>query len=120
MLVSSAKSFRSLGFELRHVSASDILDFSSIQHVAAWVAEALDQLPLSLAAVASDAKLQLAPLLTSLVLTTGMEMPSIWKAFLPFRPVNTQVNDLYQRLLVRGKGRGTYELWDPGEKCSFA
>ena len=112
-LVSGAASLQSLLLELEHISHAEEVDFSSIQHVAAWIAKALLELPAAATALTPDAERQLAPLQSSLTLTTGKAMTSIWRACLPFRSPSEVLDAAYQRLLSRG-ANSIGELWDPG------
>jgi midasin len=112
--IGSSNVIRSLSIELQAVSRSGELDFSSIQHIASWIAMALQQVPLSLTDLASDARLQLAPLSNSLILTTGKEMSNIWKACLPYRPSSSIIAAAYQKLMARGNNSAG-EVWDTGE-----
>ncbi|GAA6048627.1 hypothetical protein JCM3770_002064 [Rhodotorula araucariae] len=114
----AAKAVQALASELEAVSASADLDFSTVQHVVAWIDAVLSQLPPALAAVASDAVQQLAPLRQSLTLTSGKAMEQIWRSSLPFKPNNAALADAYERLLARGR-TSTGEVWDNAISALF-
>lgn len=110
----SAKTVQLLSSELEQVCQSIELDFSSVQHIASWIAAAIAQVPLILIDLASDARRELAPLQNSLVLTTGKEMAAIWRSCLPYRPANDSIALTYNRLLERGAS-SVGEIWEPGQ-----
>ncbi|KAI5480555.1 hypothetical protein MNV49_000251, partial [Pseudohyphozyma bogoriensis] len=103
---------QSLASELEAVSLGDALDFSSIQHVASWIAKELDQLSDLAGELILEANQQLAPLKNSLELTSGKGMAQLWRAWLPFRPANPLLDAAYQRLMDRGRASAG-ELWEP-------
>ena len=107
----SAKAVQALASELEAVSGSAELDFSTVQHVVAWLDTALSQLSPALAAVAGDAVAQLAPLRQALTLTSGKAMEPIWRSSLPFKPSNAALADAYERLLERGR-HSAGEVWE--------
>ncbi|GAA5965287.1 hypothetical protein JCM21900_005694 [Sporobolomyces salmonicolor] len=109
-LVRTAKALQALATELEAVSTSQDLDFSTIQHVVSWIEGALRQIPSSLAPHAADAAQQLAPLRTSLTLTSGKAMSALWKSSLPYRPGNALLADAYARFMKRGSSQG--QAWD--------
>ncbi|GAA5887893.1 hypothetical protein JCM5296_001800, partial [Sporobolomyces johnsonii] len=109
-LVRTAKALQALATELEAVSTSHDLDFSTIQHVVSWIEGALRQIPSSLAPHAADAAQQLAPLRTSLTLTSGKAMSALWKSSLPYRPANALLAEAYARLMKRGSSQG--QAWD--------
>lgn len=113
-VVRAAKLIQTLVAELEHICGTDELDFSSIQHVAAWIVSAIEQLPAAVQHFASDANAQLAPLRSSLTLTSGKAMSEIWRTCLPFEPASQGVADAYHSLLERGQ-TGTGEAWDKSE-----
>lgn len=82
-----------------------------MQHIASWIAEAIQQVPLILVDLASDARQQLAPLQNSLILTTGKQMAAIWRSCLPYRPASDAIAETYNRLLARGVDSAG-EIWD--------
>ena len=110
----AAKVIQTLVSELEHICSTDELDFSSIQHVAAWIVTAIEQLPEAFQHLASNAQPQLSPLRNSLALTSGKAMSAIWRSCLPFEPASQPVADAYRSLLERGM-TGTGEAWDKGE-----
>ncbi|KPV75029.1 uncharacterized protein RHOBADRAFT_53933 [Rhodotorula graminis WP1] len=114
----SAKAVQALASELEAVSGSAELDFSTVQHVVAWVDAALSQIPPALAAVAGDAVEQLAPLRQALTLTSGKAMEPIWRSSLPFKPSNAALADAYERLLERGR-RSAGEVWEHAVSSLF-
>ncbi|BGP48616.1 AAA ATPase midasin [Rhodotorula kratochvilovae] len=114
----AAKAVQALASELEAASASADLDFSTVQHVVAWIDTVLSQLPPALAAVASDAVQQLAPLRQSLTLTSGKAMEPIWRSSLPFKPNNAALADAYERLLARGRA-STGEVWEKALSALF-
>ncbi|BGP16616.1 hypothetical protein JCM10213_000468 [Rhodosporidiobolus nylandii] len=110
-LVRSAKSLQALTTELEAVSETAELDFSTVQHVVAWIEAALRLLPPSLEPLAHEAANQLAPLRTSLTLSSGKAMEPIWKASLPYKPANPALAEAYERLMARGKSSAG-EIWE--------
>ncbi|GAA5820590.1 hypothetical protein JCM11251_003065 [Rhodosporidiobolus azoricus] len=110
-LTRSAKSLQTLARELEAVSDSADLDFSTVQHVVAWVEEAFRQLPPACAAVAEEAQQRLAPLRSSLTLTSGKAMEAIWKASLPYKHSNPALAEVYTRLMERGRN-SVGERWE--------
>ncbi|GAA5843645.1 hypothetical protein JCM9279_000821 [Rhodotorula babjevae] len=114
----SAKAVQALASELEAVSGSAELDFSTVQHVVAWLDTALSQLSPALAAVAGDAVEQLAPLRQALTLTSGKAMEPIWRSSLPFKPSNAALADAYERLLERGR-HSVGEVWEPAVSALF-
>ncbi|KAK4705526.1 midasin, partial [Phenoliferia sp. Uapishka_3] len=111
-LVVGASSLQSLLLELEHISHAKEVDFSSTQHVAEWISKAMRDLPAVAKALAANAQQELTPLQSSLRLTTGKAMTSIWRACLPFRSPSEALDAAYQRLLSRG-ANSVGELWDP-------
>ncbi|GJN90851.1 hypothetical protein Rhopal_003865-T1 [Rhodotorula paludigena] len=112
------KAVAALASELEAVSQTAELDFSTVQHVVAWIDTALSQLPPALAAVAAEAVRLLAPLRQSLTLTSGKAMEPIWRSSLPFKPSNAELAAAYDRLL--GRGRTTAgEVWDKSLSSLF-
>jgi midasin len=105
---------QTLTSELEHVCESLEMDFSSVQLIAAWIADALAQLPNTLA---TEAQHQLAPLRSSLTLTSGKVMTEIWSACLPFQPTTPAIADAYRKLLDRGV-TSFGEVWEKGELIS--
>lgn len=103
-----------LAIELREVSTGLELDFSSVQHVATWIAEALNKVPTPLTHLVEDASKKLAPLQSSLKLTSGKAMAEIWRAFLPYQPGHTTLIQAYRTLSELAATR-TAENWDNGE-----
>lgn len=89
------------------------MDFSSIQLIAAWIANALQRLPAGAKDLVAETQVQLAPLRSSLTLTSGKAMTEIWRACLPFRPTADGIADAYWRLLARGM-TNTGEVWERG------
>jgi len=108
----SVKSIEALALELEAVSDSQDLDVSTVHHVVEWVEHALQQLPQSFEHLTVDAGRQLAPLRTSLTLTSGKAMSAIWKASLPYKPNNESLAAAYARLKERGSDRN--QVWTKG------
>ncbi|GAA5999947.1 hypothetical protein JCM10207_005984 [Rhodosporidiobolus poonsookiae] len=117
-LAPSVKSLQALTTELEAVSNSSDLDFSTTQHVVAWLSSALQQLPPAVQTVARDAIERLAPLRTSLTLTSGKAMEAIWKASLPFRPADPVLAEAYERLMERGRN-SSGEVWEKSLAALF-
>ncbi|GAA6044164.1 hypothetical protein JCM8097_003730 [Rhodosporidiobolus ruineniae] len=117
-LTRSAKSLQALATELEAVSASTELDFSTVQHVVAWIEAALQQLPAALVPLAADAVQHLAPLRSSLTLTSGKAMEPIWKSSLPFKPASPALAEAYERLLSRGQCSAG-EVWEKAVSALF-
>ncbi|SCZ88717.1 BZ3500_MvSof-1268-A1-R1_Chr2-1g04590 [Microbotryum saponariae] len=97
--------------ELEHVCSSSVLDFSSIQHVAAWIASEVGRAPVEAFPSAAAVQTALTPLQTSLALTSGKAMNNIWRACLPFEPASPAINSAYRDLLERGAGTDG-PVWD--------
>ncbi|BGP25033.1 midasin [Rhodotorula toruloides] len=108
--VGAVKTVQALTQELEVVSNSIELDFSTVQHVVAWIGQALAQFPASLASSTEDVDEQLAPLRRSLTLTSGKAMDSIWRASLPFKPASPALAAALEKLVAKGKTTG--EVWD--------
>ncbi|GAA5967871.1 hypothetical protein JCM11641_005792 [Rhodosporidiobolus odoratus] len=117
-LSQSSKSLQALTTELEAVSNSLELDFSTVQHVVAWIETALQQLPASLRSLAAEAIERLVPLRTSLTLTSGKAMEQIWKASLPYKPASPALAEAYSRLMARGTS-STGEVWDKALSALF-
>ncbi|BGP02385.1 AAA ATPase midasin [Rhodotorula toruloides] len=110
VFVGAVKAVQALAQELEIVSRTQELDFSTVQHVVAWIGEALAELPSSVASSTQDVDEQLAPLRRSLTLTSGKAMDSIWRAALPFKPASPALASVLDKLVARGKSAG--EIWD--------
>lgn len=77
----------------------------------------MEQLPRASQALAEDAQRELAPLRSSLALTSGKAMSEIWRTCLPFQPASGGVADAYHKLVARGLS-GTAEAWDQGQSVA--
>ncbi|GAA5925946.1 AAA family ATPase midasin [Sporobolomyces koalae] len=101
----SLKTIGSLALELESVSQTRELDVSTVHHVVDWVSHALAQVPETLKMLTHDAADQLAPLRSSLTLSSGKAMSAIWKATLPYKPANGSLSAAYTELRKRGLNR---------------
>lgn len=110
ILVGAVKALQALAQELEIVSRSPELDFSTVQHVVAWIGEALAHLPPSVASSMLAVDEQLAPLRRSLSLTSGKSMDSIWRAALPFKPASPALASALEELVAKGRNAG--QVWD--------
>ncbi|GAA5872063.1 hypothetical protein JCM8547_003087 [Rhodosporidiobolus lusitaniae] len=117
-LAQTTRSLQALATELEAVTDSAELDFSTVQHVVAWIDSALQQLPPTLTGLADEALERLAPLRTSLTLTSGKAMEQIWKASLPFKPATPVLAEAYERLLARGQ-ESAGEAWEKAISSLF-
>ncbi|GAA6035232.1 hypothetical protein NBRC10512_006266 [Rhodotorula toruloides] len=110
VFVGAVKAIQALAQELEIVSSTPELDVSTVQHVVAWIGEALAELPSSVASSTQDVNEQLAPLRRSLTLSSGKAMDSIWRAALPFKPASHALASALDKLVARGRNIG--EIWD--------
>ncbi|KAM0753166.1 P-loop containing nucleoside triphosphate hydrolase protein [Meredithblackwellia eburnea MCA 4105] len=99
-LVPRACELQNLLLELRAVTESSAVDFTSIQHLAAWIAKIVDELPQD--PVLDNLRSHLAPLRQSLFSASGRAMSEIWKASLPLQTSNGRLNEALQKLLQAG------------------
>lgn len=113
-LPQSTQTLQSLTAELEHVARTSELDFSSVQHIASWIDAALEHLPTAASSLAAHARVVLAPLRSSLTLTSGKEMTSLWKSSLPFQSPSSLIVEAYARLLSRAES-SQGEVWDKGK-----
>lgn len=110
----STRTLQSLTAELERVARTSELDFSSVQHIASWIDAALEQIPTAASPLAAHARLVLAPLRSSLTLTSGKEMTALWKSSLPFQSPSSLIVEAYGRLLSRAE-TSQGEVWDKGK-----
>lgn len=94
-----AQNLTALDGELVAVTASPLLDISTIQRVIAWISEAIESSPETVREILQDTVSRLQPIRQALALTSGEAMESIWRSALPYKPTRASLADAYRTLI---------------------
>lgn len=94
-----AQNLTALDDELVAVTASPLLDISTIQRVIAWISEAIESSPEPVQDILQEAVSRLQPIRQALALTSGEAMESIWRSALPYKPTRASLSDAYRTLI---------------------
>lgn len=94
-----AQNLTALDDELVAVTASPLLDISTIQRVIAWISEAIESSPEPVQDILQDTASSLQPIRRALALTSGEAMEAIWRSALPYKPTRASLAEAYRTLI---------------------